>query len=124
MSMFATIPSVAPHIRAGRLRPLGIASAKRSTALPDVPAVGETLKGYDMTTWYSLHAPPKTPREIVMKYNAAVNAALNDPETRRKLTDDGAIVQPMTPEEFTAFFRKEYERMGTIVRASGVKADQ
>ena len=124
MSMFATIPSVAPHIRAGRLRPLAIASAKRSTALPDVPPVGDTLKGYDMTTWYSLHAPPKTPRDIVMKFNAAVNAALNDPETRRKLTDDGAIVQPMTPEEFTAFFRTEYDRMGKIVRASGVKADQ
>ena len=52
MSMFATIPSVAPHIRAGRLRPIAIASARRSTALPEVPAVGETLKGYDMTTWY------------------------------------------------------------------------
>lgn len=124
MSMFATIPSVAPHIRAGRLRPIAIASAKRSTALPDVPAVGETLKGYDMTTWYSLHAPPKTPREIVVKLNAAVNAALKDPETRRRLTDDGAIVQPMTPEEFGAFFREEYDRMGGIVRASGVKPDQ
>jgi tripartite-type tricarboxylate transporter receptor subunit TctC len=124
MSMFSTIPSVAPHIRAGRLRPLGVASAKRSSALPDVPSVGETVKGYDMTTWYSLHAPPNTPREIVLKLNAAVNAALKDPETQRRLTDDGAIVQPMTPEEFAAFFRKEYERMGPIVRASGVKADQ
>jgi tripartite-type tricarboxylate transporter receptor subunit TctC len=124
MSMFATIPSVAPHIRAGRLRAIGIASAQRSPALPDVPAVGETVKGYDMTTWYSLHAPAKTPREIVMKLNAAVNAALNDPDTRRRLTDDGAIVQPMTPEQFAAFFRKEYDRMGPIIRASGVKADQ
>jgi tripartite-type tricarboxylate transporter receptor subunit TctC len=124
MSMFATIPSVAPHIRAGRLRALGVASAKRSQALPDVPAVGETVKGYDMTTWYSLHAPPKTPREIVATINGAVNAALNDPATRRRLTDDGAIVQPMTPEEFAAFFRKEYDRMGKIVRASGVKSDQ
>ena len=124
MSMFATIPSVAPHIRAGRLRPLGIAAARRSTALPDVPAVGETVKGYDMTTWYSLHAPPKTPREIVVRLNAAVNAALSDPEVRRRLTDDGAIVQSMTPEEFAAFFYKEYERMGGIVRASGVKPDQ
>jgi tripartite-type tricarboxylate transporter receptor subunit TctC len=124
MSMFATIPSVAPHIRGGRLRAIAIASARRSTALPDVAPLGETLKGYDMTTWYSLHAPPKTPHEIVVKLNAAVNAALNDPETRRRLTDDGAIVQPMTPEEFGAFFRKEYERMGVIVRASGVKPDQ
>ncbi len=124
MSMFATIPSVAPHIRAGRLRPLGLASARRSAALPGVPAVGETVKGYDMTTWYSLHAPPKTPREIVLKLNAVVNAALNDPDTRRRLTDDGAIVQPMTPEEFAAFFSKEYERMGAIVRASGIKPDQ
>lgn len=123
-SMFATIPSVAPHIRVGRLRALGVASARRSSALPDVPAVGETVKGYDMTTWYSLHMPPKTPREIVTRMNAAINAALNDPETRRRLTDDGAIVQPMTPEAFAAFFRKEYERMGEIVRTSGVKADQ
>ena len=124
MSMFATIPSVAPYIRAGRLRALGVASAQRSQALPDVPAVGETLKGYDMTTWYSLHAPPKTPREIVVRINAAVNAALNDPETRRRLVDGGAIVKPMTPEDFAAFFRMEYERMGPIIRASGVKPDQ
>ncbi|MGZ5234194.1 MAG: Bug family tripartite tricarboxylate transporter substrate binding protein [Burkholderiales bacterium] len=124
MSMFATIPSVAPHIRDGRLRPIAIASARRSTALPAVPAVAETLKGYDMTTWYSLHAPPKTPQAIVTKLSTAVNTALNDPETRRRLTDDGAIVQPMTPEEFSAFFRKEYDRMGVIVRASGVKPDQ
>lgn len=124
MSMFATIPSVAPHIRSGRLRALGIASARRSPALPDVPAVGETVKGYDMTTWYSLHAPPKTPREIVVRFNAAINAALNDADTRRRLTDDGAIVQPMSLDEVAAFFSKEYERMGGIVRASGLKADQ
>jgi tripartite-type tricarboxylate transporter receptor subunit TctC len=124
MSMFSTIPSVAPHIRSGRLRPLGIASAKRSMAMPDVPAIGETVKGYDMTTWYSLHVPPKTPREIVVRLNNAVNAALNDPETRKRLTDDGAIVQPMSPEEFSAFFRREYDRMGPVVRAAGVKPDQ
>ena len=124
MSMFSTIPSVAPHIRAERLRAIAIASARRSTALPNVPAIAETLKGYDMTTWYSLHVPPRTPREIVVKLNAAVNATLNDPQIRKRLTDDGAIVQPMTPEEFSAFFRREYERMGPIVRSAGVKPDQ
>ena len=123
MSMFVTIPSGAPHMRAGRLRALAVASGQRSQALPDVPSIGETVKGYDMTTWYSLHAPPKTPRQIVLTINAAVNAALNDPEVRRKLTDDGAILKPMSPEEFTAFFNKEFERWGPVIRQSGIKAE-
>ena len=122
MSMFATIPSVAPHIRAGRLRAIGIASAQRSQALPDVPSVSETVKGYDMTTWYSLHAPAKTPRAVVAGINAAVNAALADPEVNRRLTGDGAILKPMSPEEFTAFFRSEFERWGPVIRQSGIKA--
>ncbi len=123
MSMFVTIPSGAPHMRAGRLRAIAVASGQRSQALPEVPSVGETVKGYDMTTWYSLHAPPKTPRQIVLTINAAVNAALNDPETRRKLTEDGAILKPMSPEEFTAFFNKEFERWGPVIRQSGIKAE-
>jgi tripartite-type tricarboxylate transporter receptor subunit TctC len=123
MSMFVTIPSGAPHMRAGRLRALAVASARRSQALPDVPSVGETVKGYDMTTWYSLHAPAKTPREIVVRINAAVNAALQDPDTRRRLVEDGAILQPMSPEEFSAYFQREFERWGPIVRSSGVKAE-
>jgi tripartite-type tricarboxylate transporter receptor subunit TctC len=123
MSMFVTIPSGAPHMRAGRLRALAVASGQRSQALPDVPTIGETVKGYDMTTWYSLHAPPKTPRNIVMTINAAVNAALNDPKVRRKLTEDGAILKPMSPEEFTAFFNREFERWGPVIRQSGIKAE-
>lgn len=122
MSMFVTIPSGAPLMRAGRLRAIGIASATRSTALPDVPSIGETVEGYDMTTWYSLHAPPRTPREIVLRLNAAVNAALADPVIRKRLTDDGAILRPMSPDEFTGFFKSEFERWGPVIRRSGIKA--
>ncbi|MFN7276142.1 MAG: Bug family tripartite tricarboxylate transporter substrate binding protein [bacterium] len=122
MSMFVTIPSGAPLMRAGRLRAIGIASATRSGALPDVPSIGETVKGYDMTTWYSLHLPPKTPREIVLRLNAAVNQSLADPAVLKRLVDDGAIVRPMTPEEFSAFFRAEFERWGPVIRNSGIKA--
>jgi tripartite-type tricarboxylate transporter receptor subunit TctC len=123
MSMFVTIPSGAPHVRAGRLRAIGIASSTRSTALPDVPAIGETVKGYDMTTWYSLHAPPKTPREIVARLNGAVNAALADPDVQRRLVADGAILRPMSPEAFANFFRGEYERWGPVIRQAGLKAE-
>jgi len=123
MAMFVTIPSGAPLMRAGRLRAIGIASATRSTALPDVAAIGETVKGYDMTTWYSLHAPPKTPREIVARLNAAVNGALADPEVRRRLTDDGAILRPMGPDEVTGFFKSEFERWAPVIRQSGIKAE-
>jgi len=123
MSMFVTIPSGAPHVRAGRLRAIGIASGTRSSALPDVPAIGETVKGYDMTTWYSLHAPPKTPREIVVRLNGAVNAALADAEVQRRLVADGAILRPMSPETFAAFFRNEYERWGPVIRQAGLKAE-
>ena len=123
MSMFVTIPSGAPHVRAGRLRAIGIASSTRSTALPDVPAIGETVKGYDMTTWYSLHAPPKTPREIVARLNGAVNAALADPDVQRRLVADGAILRPLSPEAFANFFRSEYERWGPVIRQAGLKAE-
>ncbi|MBC7780937.1 MAG: tripartite tricarboxylate transporter substrate binding protein [Proteobacteria bacterium] len=123
MSMFVTIPSGAPHMRAGRLRAIGIASGTRSTALPDVASIGETVKGYDMTTWYSLHAPPKTPPEIVARLNVAVNGALADPEVRRRLTDDGAILKPMSPDQFGAFFRSEFERWGPVIRKSGIKSE-
>jgi tripartite-type tricarboxylate transporter receptor subunit TctC len=123
MSMFVTIPSGAPLMRAGRLRAIGIASATRSSALPDVASIGETVKGYDMTTWYSLHAPPKTPREIVVRLNAAINQSLADPTVRKRLTDDGAILRPMSPEEFGGFFRAEFERWGPVIRQSGIKAE-
>ncbi len=123
MSMFVTIPSGAPHMRAGRLRALAVASAQRSQALPEVPALGETVKGYDMTTWYSLHAPPKTPRDIVARINAAVNVALNDPQIRQRLTGDGAILKPLSPEDFAAFFRIEYERWGPVIRKYGIKVE-
>lgn len=123
MSMFVTIPSGAPHVRAGRLRAIGIASSTRSTALPDVPSIGETVKGYDMTTWYSLHAPPKTPREIVVRLNAAVNAALADAEVQRRLVADGAILRPMSPEAFAGFFRTEVDRWGPVIRQAGLKAE-
>ena len=122
MSMFVTIPSGAPLMRAGRLRAIGIASATRSGALPDVPSIGETVKGYDMTTWYSLHLPPKAPREIVTRLGTAVNQSLADPAVLKRLVEDGAIVKPMSPEEFSGFFRAEFERWGPVIRNSGIKA--
>jgi tripartite-type tricarboxylate transporter receptor subunit TctC len=123
-AMFVTIPSGTPHMRAGRLRALAVTSAQRSQALPDVPAMAEAgLPRYDMTTWYSLHAPAKTPREIVARLNAAVQAAQQDPEVRRRLVEDGSILKPMGVDEFGAFYRREYERWGPIMRDSGIKPE-
>jgi tripartite-type tricarboxylate transporter receptor subunit TctC len=75
-----------------------------------------------MTTWYSLHLPPKAPREIVTRLGAAVNQALADPAVLKRLVEDGAIVKPMSPEEFSGFFRAEFERWGPVIRNSGIKA--
>lgn len=124
MSMFATMPSVAPHIRSNRLRALGVTTATRSPALPNVPAIAETVPGFDISTYYSLHAPAGTPAPIVNRVHAAYTKVLLSTDIRQRLAADGAEVVANTPDEFLTQLKTELTRWGPLIRGAGVKVDQ
>ena len=121
--MFATMPSVVPHIRTGRLRALGVTAATRSPALPAVQAIGETVKGFDIATYYSAHVPTGTAKEIVTRLYAAFAKVLLTPDIKERLAADGAEVVANTPDEFAAQLKAEHARWGPLIRESGVRAE-
>jgi tripartite-type tricarboxylate transporter receptor subunit TctC len=120
---FTGMSAVLPFIRAGKLRALGVTTAKRNAALPDVPAIAEQLPGYDATLWLGLLAPANTPRDIVGRMNAEVAKVLRDPSVRRLLVDGGNDVIGGSPEEFGKLFNAELVKWAQIVKAVGAKID-
>jgi tripartite-type tricarboxylate transporter receptor subunit TctC len=109
--------TAAPHLRSGRLRALGVTSAKRAAGLPDVPTIAESgLPGYEAIQWYGLFAPAGTPRDIVARTQAEVARALALPELRDRLAADGAEAGGLSPEAFAAFVRAEIEKWSRVVR--------
>ncbi|HEV7801295.1 MAG TPA: tripartite tricarboxylate transporter substrate binding protein [Burkholderiales bacterium] len=121
---FDTMPPVLPHIKSGRLRALGLTTPKRSPQLPNVPTMIEVgLKGFDMTNWYGIMAPAKTPRDIVMKLNAEVNRIVALPDAKSKLEEAGTQLDPMTPEQFATFLRSEIAKYAKLVKAANVSLD-
>ena len=122
--VLSAIPNVHGHIEAGTLRALAVTPARRSAMLPDVPTIAETgLKGYDMSLSYGLVAPAGTPRAIVERLNAALNAALATDEVKKRLATEGAEPQPTTPEEFAAMIDREETRGSALVKAIGLKPE-
>jgi tripartite-type tricarboxylate transporter receptor subunit TctC len=105
----------------GKLRMLGVTTAKRSPMVPDLPAIGETLPGYDVTGWYALFVPAKTPKEIIDKMASAAKAAANDPVIRKRLEDQAMIVIVGTPEELGAFHRAELAKWGPVIKEAGLE---
>ncbi len=121
--MFATIPSVIQHIKAGKLTAIAVSSTKRSRSLPEVPTVAESgYPGFDASSWFGFFAPKSTPKDIVAKLNKAINEALTDKEIDARLTLEGADPAPGTPEKFGAFVKAEYEKWAEVVKASGATA--
>src|SRR6476659_4444537 len=98
--LFDNLPGAIEFVRTGKLRALGVTTAERSAAQPDVPTVGETVPGYEASVWYGISAPKGTPPEIVEILNKAVGAALADPKVVAPLAEIGGIPKPMTPAEF------------------------
>src|SRR3954471_23905610 len=121
--IFDNMPSIIGHIRGGSVRALGVTSAQRSPALPDVPAVGEVVPGYEASAWFGVAVPKGTPRPIIDRINHEVNAALADPVMKAKLADLGGVPIPGTPEDFWKLHRMETEKWAKIVQFSGAKAD-
>jgi tripartite-type tricarboxylate transporter receptor subunit TctC len=120
---FSSIPPSLQHVKAGRLRALAVTSAKRFSVLPEIPAVAETLPGYEVNSWYGLLAPAGTPPAIIRRLNADMVAALQAPDTRARLEVDGSEAVGSSPERFAATIREELKHWGPIVKEAGARID-
>jgi tripartite-type tricarboxylate transporter receptor subunit TctC len=121
--IFADLASGRPHAESGALRALGVTSARRLATLPDVPAIAETVPGYEADGWYGFAAPKGTPADVVAKLNAAINAGLADPELAARFAQLEARPLVFTPQQYGAFLASEVERWGKAVKAAGVRGD-
>jgi tripartite-type tricarboxylate transporter receptor subunit TctC len=121
---FATMPSVIPHVKAGKLRALAVTTAQRSPSFPQLPTISEAgVPGYDAGSWYGLLVPAGTPKEVVARLNAETVKLLKLPEVKERLDSAGFEVLVSTPEEYAAFTRNEIEKWAKVVKASGARAD-
>ena len=112
-----------PHVRAGKLKALAVASRKRFPGLPEVPALAETLPGFESVAWFGIVAPPKTSPAIAEKVAVGVQEALKLPDVRKRLADLSAEPLGYSPAETAAFMRQESERWGAVIRAAHVKVE-
>ena len=122
--VFSPIGLAVPLVKDKKLIALGVSTATRSPALPEVPTVAEAgVPGFEFDTWYGLFAPSSTPKPIVRQISADVAKALALPEVKTQMATRGAVPRPSTPEEFDAFVRSEVDKMAGIVKAAGLKTD-
>ncbi len=121
---FANVPSVIRHVQAGKLRPIALSGPKRTAAAPGIPTVAESgLPGFEVTSWFGVSAPARTPRPIVDRLNGEFVRALNIPELRERLLGMGADPVGNTPEEYTAFVQNEIVKWGKVIKAAGIKGE-
>jgi tripartite-type tricarboxylate transporter receptor subunit TctC len=111
------------YVRAGNLRALAVTTTTRSPVLPDIPALSETLPGYEASTWYGIGAPKNTPAEIIKRLNTQVNASLADANFQARLANLGATVLPGSPADFAKLIADETEKWGKVIRTAGIKAE-
>ena len=121
--LFATMPTVLPHAKAGKLRAVATIGSSRAAATPELPTVGESLKGFEVSNWIALFAPAGTPPEIVRRWNGEVTKIMQSPEIQARLPGEGAKFAPNTPEQFSAFVKSEIAKWAPVVKASGAKVD-
>jgi tripartite-type tricarboxylate transporter receptor subunit TctC len=114
--MFNALPSMLPHVQAGKLRALGVTGAKRSAHLPEVPAIKEVVPGYEVTTWYSFVAPAGTPQPIVDRLNREISAIVESPQMKEKLKDQGLEADAMKPAELAALFKSETAKWAKVIK--------
>jgi tripartite-type tricarboxylate transporter receptor subunit TctC len=122
-AIIATIASVVPNLNAKRVRAIAVTSDKRTTQYPDVPALAEAVPGYEFTAWVGAFVPKGTPKPIVDKLNAEIRKALGDSGVASKLTAQTLDPMPMTPEEFAARLKSDYNKYQKVVKISGAKID-
>lgn len=122
-AMLTTLGSIAPHIKAGQVRALGVSSDTRTTQFPDIPAIAESVPGYEFTGWVGCFVPAGTPRAIVQALNAALKKALEHSEVASRLTELTLDPMHMTPEQFAQRLRADYDKYAKVVKISGAKIE-
>ena len=120
---FATMIASISHIRAGQLRPLGVTTAKRSDALPDLPSISEFVPGYETSSWFGIAAPAGTPADIIATLNRETNAGLADPTIKARLDDMGCMELPGSAADFGKLIVDETNKWGKVIRDAGIKSE-
>jgi tripartite-type tricarboxylate transporter receptor subunit TctC len=121
--MFNALPSMIQQVNAGRLRALGVTSAKRSSQLPDVPPLKEAVPGYEVTTWYSFVAPAGTPKAAIDRLNKEISAIVEAPEMKKKLAEQGVEADAMTPTELAALFKTETAKWAQVIKDAKIQQE-
>lgn len=122
--VYTAVAGAVQHVKSGKLHPVAVSSAQRSRSLPDVPTFIESgLPDFEASSWVGLMAPAKTPKAIIDRLNAELNAVLNDPEVRERLNGMGIAAAPGTPERFADEIRRDLARYGAVVKAAGIKVE-
>ena len=121
--LFATMPTVLPHAKAGKLRALATIGSVRSAAAPELPTVAEALPGFEVNNWIGLFAPTGTPADIVRKWNLEVNRIMQGADIKQRLLTEGARFAPNTPDQFSEFVKSEIAKWAPVVKASGARVD-
>jgi len=120
---FDSIPSALPHVKTSRIRAIGVASSRRSPALPEVPAINESLKGFEADNWFALLMPAGTPREIIVKVNAEVVKILATQEVKDRLLAQGGVAVGSTPEQLAERIRADIAKWGKVARTANIKIE-
>jgi len=118
---FSSVPAVLPHVKAGRLNALGVGSAKRSPALPDIPTIAEAgVPGYEYTTWFGIFAPARTSAPVVARLNAEIVQALRAPDINERFVSQGGDPAPSTSDELRRYMAAESARWTKTIKAAGI----
>jgi Uncharacterized protein conserved in bacteria len=117
------LPNSLQHIRAGSMRALAVLPVKRSAAIPDVPTIGETIPGLEVSTWSGIGVPTGTPAEAIERISRETNAGLADATVQKRLAEIGAVPLPFTPDAMRAMIGRDYEKWGRVVKAAGLKPE-
>ena len=122
VTIASAVPLI-PQVKGGKLRGLAVTGPKRAAAMPELPTIGETVQGYEVINWFGIAAPRGTPKAVITRINAEMNAALKTPALRDLLAAQGAEAAGGTPEEFSALIQRDFAKWGKVVKASGARVD-
>jgi tripartite-type tricarboxylate transporter receptor subunit TctC len=122
-ALIASLPSSIEYVKAGKVRGLAVTSAMRAETSPDLPAVAESVPGYEVSSWYGIGVPRGTPADVIETLNREVNAGIADPATKAKLAQEGGIAMPGTPADFAKLIAEETEKWAKVIHAANIKAE-